>query len=146
MKIEINLDETRFKDLVDNELGKFSDEEIHDILQKAINQYVMENDVIEKFFYNKKKDWNGKETGELEPTLRFEKLINGIDVEKTMAKLKSDLQSFFEKDDTIKLLAESIFYRFISGKISTLMWNSGDLHNMIQLKANNILDERLKNQ
>lgn len=146
MKIEINLDETRFKDLVDNELGKFSDGEIHDILQKAINQYVMENDVIEKFFYNKKKDWNGRETGELEPTLRFEKLINGIDVEKTMAKLKSDLQSFFEKDDTIKLLAESIFYRFISGKLSTLMWNSGDLHNMIQLKANNILDERLKNQ
>ena len=144
MKIEINLDETRFKDLVDNELTKFSDGEIHDILQKAINQYVMENDVIEKFFYNKKKDWNGVETGELEPTHRFEKLINGIDIEKTMAKLKSDLQSIFEKDDTIKLLAESIFYRFISGKISALIWNSEDLHNVIQMKSNIILDEKLK--
>lgn len=144
MKIEINLDETRFKDLVDNELTKFSDGEIHDILQKAINQYIMENDVIEKFFYNKKKDWNGVETGELEPTHRFEKLINGIDIEKTMAKLKSDLQSFFEKDDTIKLLAESIFYRFISGKISALIWNSEDLHNVIQMKSNIILDEKLK--
>ena len=59
MKIEINLEETRFKDLVDNELSKFSDVEIHDILLKAINQCVMENDVIENFFYNKKKDWNG---------------------------------------------------------------------------------------
>lgn len=144
MKIEINLEETRFKDLVDNELSKFSDEEIHDILLKAINQYVMENDVIEKFFYNKKKDWYGHETGELEPTPRFEKLINGIDIEKTMAKIKSDLQSFFEKDDTIKLLAESIFYRFISGKISELIWNSEDLQNMIQLQANIILDKRLK--
>ncbi len=144
MKIEINLYETRFKDLVDNELTKFSDGEIHDILQKAINQYVMENDVIEKFFYNKKKDWNGVETGELEPTHRFEKLINGIDIEKTMAKLKSDLQSFFKKDDTIKLLAESIFYRFIYGKISALIWNSEDLHNVIQMKSNIILDERLK--
>lgn len=144
MKIEINLEETRFKDLVDNELSKFSDGEIHDILQKAINQYVMENDVIEKFFYNKKKDWSGHETGELEPTPRFEKLINGIDIEKTMAKLKSDLQSFFEKDDTIKLLAESIFYRFISGRISTLIWNSGDLQSMVQSQANFILEERLK--
>lgn len=144
MKIEINLEETRFKDLVDNELSKFSDGEIHDILLKAINQYVMENDVIEKFFYNKKKDWNGVETGELEPTHRLEKLINGIDIEKTMAKIKSDLQSFFEKDDTIKLLAESIFYRFISGKISELIWNSEDLQNMIQLQANIILDKRLK--
>ena len=38
MKIEINLDETRFKDLVDDELGRFSNKELHDIIKKAIGQ------------------------------------------------------------------------------------------------------------
>ena len=54
MKLEINLDESRFKNLVDEELGKFSDEEIHDILGKAISQYVMDSDVIQRLFYVKK--------------------------------------------------------------------------------------------
>lgn len=146
MKLEINLDETRFKGFVDDELCAFSREEIHEILQKAINQYVMENGVIEKIFYEKKKDYYGKETGEIEPTDELKKLVRELDMEPVLGKLKKDIQAVLEKDDSIKRLAETLFLNFISGKIDELIWKNGTLSSIIQYQANNVLDNRLKNQ
>ena len=146
MKLEINLDETRFKDVVDDELRAFTREEIHDILQKAINQYVMEKGVIERIFYNKKTDYYGKETGELEPTYELKKLVEGLNMDTVLDKLKKDIQDVLEKDETIKMLAENLFYRFITNRIDEIMWRDSTLQGIIATQANAILDSRLQNQ
>lgn len=146
MEIKINLDETRFKDLVDSELGKFTSEEIHDILQQAIGQYIVDNDVIGRIFYTKKKDWSGKETGEVEPTYVLKDAIKTIDIEPTIEKLKEQIKEVLNKDETVHTLAENIFYRFISDRIRQLIWNDDTLASLIQVHANNVLDNRLNNQ
>lgn len=145
MKIEINLDETRFKDLVDSELKKFTDEEIHDILSKSINQFVMESDTIQRLFYNKKKDYYGKETGELEPTYRLENIVKKVDMDSTLEKLKKDVQEVLDKDETISLLAENIFYRVISQRISDIIWNSDTLYSLVTTHASNLINNAIGN-
>ena len=146
MKLEINLDESRFKDLVDEELGKFSDAEIHDILAKAISQYAMEKDVIQKLFYTKKRNYYGNETDELEATPRLERIVQNLDMEEVLGKLKKDIQDVLNEDDVIERLAENLFYRFLSNKINDMLWNNSSLHSLVQLRANQILDDRLKNK
>ena len=146
MKLEINWDESRFKDLVDEELGKFSDAEIHDILGKAISQYVMDNSIVEKLFYYKKKNYYGDETGEIEATPRFERVVQSIDMEPTLEKLKNDIQTLLSEDDTIKRLAENIFYRFISQKIDDMIWKNTTLQTLIQIQAGQMIDNRLNNK
>ena len=142
MKIEINLDETRFKDLVDNELGKFSDAEIHDILTKALAQFVVENDVITSLFYKKKTDWYGKETGEIEPTIRLQKLLDNVDVSEQIEKLKEKIDKVLQEDDIIQKLVEGMFYRLVAGGLRELMWDATSLQELIQLKTNEVVDWR----
>ncbi len=146
MKIEINLDESRFRDLVDSELGKFNEEEIHAILKEAISRYVMESDVIGKLFYTKEKNYYGDETGEVKPTRMLEKLVDKIDVEDTLSNVKSAVQEVLNTDETIGKLAESLFYRFLAGRLSDLLWGGYDnssLQNFLSCKVNQILDDRL---
>lgn len=146
MKIEINLDESRFKNLVDDELGRFTDGEIHDILHDAIRQYVMDSDVISSLFYTKKKDWSGRETGELESTYRLKEIVGKIDMEDTLNRLKNDIQTVLEEDDVIQRLAENLFYRFITNRISDMIWRDATLSGLIEARANQVLDSRLNNQ
>jgi len=145
MKLEINLDESRFKDLVDGELGKFSDEEIHDILGKAISQYVMDSDVIQRLFYVKKRDYYGHETNDFVPTSRLENIVNKLDVEDMLKGVKERVQETLNNDDIIKEMTENMFYNFIAGKLDQLLWRSGTLSNIIECRANEILNNRLNN-
>ena len=146
MKLEINLDESRFKDLVDEELGKFSDEEIHDILGKAISQYVMDSDVIQRLFYIKKRDYYGNETGDFEPTSRLERIVHELDVENVLNDVKERIQEVLNQDDIIKEMTEKLFYNFIAGRLESLLWGSGTLTSIIQNRACQILDSRLNNR
>ena len=144
MKIEINLDETRFKNLVDDELESFTREEIHDILQSAMEQYIMEKDVIGNIFYTKKRDWSGNETGEVEPTYRLNEIIKGLDMEPTLKRLKKDVEKVLQENGTIQRLAENVFYRFLSDRINEMIWQSSSLQNIVRINTNQILDDRLK--
>ena len=140
------MDESRFKYLVDEELGKFSDEEIHDILGKAISQYVMDSDIIQKLFYVKKRDYYGHETNDFEPTSRLERIVHELDVENVLSGVKERIQEVLNQDDTIKEMTEKLFYNFIGGKLEELLWRSGTLSAIIQCKANAIIDNRLNNR
>lgn len=146
MKLEINLDESRFKDLVDEELGKFNDEEIHDILGKAISQYVMDSDVIQRLFYVKKRDYYGNETNDFTPTDRLERIVRGLDVENILNGVRERIQEVLNQDDIIKEMTERLFYNFIAGRLEDLLWRSGTLSSIIQCRANEILDNRLNNR
>ena len=46
MKIEINIDETRFKDVLDKELEAFSKEELHDIIAKGMHEYIVNDEIM----------------------------------------------------------------------------------------------------
>lgn len=142
MKLEINLDESRFKDLVDEELGSFSKDEIHDILKQAMEQYVMDSGTIKNLFCKKKRDYYGRETDEFEETDMLKRVLSGIDVSPVIERLRTDIENVLKEDDIIRRLSEGIFYRILSGRIDEMIWNSSALSSLIQTRVNQMLNER----
>lgn len=144
MEIKINLDESRFKGLVDEELGKFTDKEIHDILAKALEQYVVDESIIGQLFFRKKTDYWGKETGDFEPTPRLERMVGELDVSDILEDIKAKAAAVLKEDDTVRRLVESVFYRMLSNRTSELLWNNGAIESLIMNRVNQALDDRLK--
>ena len=50
MEIKINVDETRFKDVLENELNAFSKEELHEIIRECIIEALHNDDNLKKIF------------------------------------------------------------------------------------------------
>lgn len=51
MEIKIEVNETKFKEVLENELKAFSKEELHEILRDCLIEYLRKEDVIEKLIY-----------------------------------------------------------------------------------------------
>lgn len=50
MEIKINVDETRFKDVLENELNAFSKEELHEIIRECIIEALHNDNNLKKIF------------------------------------------------------------------------------------------------
>ena len=64
----------------------------------------------------------------------------------TLEKLKNDIQTLLKKDDTVKRLAENLFYRFISQKIDDMIWRNTTLQSLIQIQAGQMIDNKFNNK
>jgi hypothetical protein len=54
MKLEINVDETMFKDVIENELKAFSKDELHEIIRECIVEYLHNDNILKKIFITTK--------------------------------------------------------------------------------------------
>ena len=134
MEIKINLDETRFKDVLDNELKAFNKEELHDIIRQAMLKFLNEDASMRELFLHDETDrW---ETVRTEPTAIFRDLIKTIDISPIFEETKKKLFEFLTKEDTIKNLCFGLFSEFfIDGFSKTLIDNNnfrGEICNMIR--------------
>lgn len=59
MEIKINVDETKFKDVIENELNAFSKEELHDIIRECIVEALHNDNTLKCLFTNPEKDYWG---------------------------------------------------------------------------------------
>lgn len=53
MEIKINVDETKFKEVIEKELKAFSKEELHEIVRECIVDALRNNDELKKLFITK---------------------------------------------------------------------------------------------
>ena len=51
-----------------------------------------------------------------------------------------------QEDDIIQKLVEGMFYRLMAGRIRDVMWDNSSLQELIQVKANEIVDWRENNK
>jgi hypothetical protein len=103
----------------------------------------MDSDVIQRLFYVKKKDYYGNETNDFVPTSRLENIVNKLDVEDMLKGVEERIEEVLSRDDIIKEMTENLFYNFIAGRLEGLLWKSGTLSNIIEYRANEILNSRL---
>ena len=59
MEIKINVDETMFKDVLENELKAFSKEELHEIVRECIVVALHDNVMLRNIFITPEKDYWG---------------------------------------------------------------------------------------
>ena len=103
MEIKINVDETKFKDVVENELNAFSKEELHEIIRECIIEALHNDNVLRNIFITPSKDWYGNYKYETPSQIMIE-AAKSIDLspayteikDKMIETLKTDYHSILE--------------------------------------------------
>ena len=120
MEIKINIDESKFQEVLEKELGAFTPEELHKILGQAMKEYLNREDVIKTYLEKNEVDrWGSPVRG----SSTMDKLIQNVDLNDVFAEPKEKIKEIICEDATLKnvaieLLANMFRDRFKSAFIS----------------------------
>lgn len=100
MKVEINIDETQFKELLDGHLSKLSEDTIKNIIVESIHGYFSQNNYqqIENLFIETKEQYGYKEKC---ASLFLQKLVRDCDYSKLQDVLDAAINNLIEHNETI---------------------------------------------
>ena len=104
MEIKINVDEVKFKDVIEKELNAFSKEELHEIIRECIIESLHNDKTLKDLFVVEKKDYWGHSLG-IDPSNVMIEAARSIDLspayteikDKMIETLKTDYRSILEK-------------------------------------------------
>lgn len=105
MEIKINIDESKFQEVLEKELGAFTQEELHSIMRDAIKEYLNKEDVLDKLINQQETDrWGCTVRG----TSTLEKFVNNVDLSDIFAEPKERIKQIISEDETLKKAAVEI--------------------------------------
>ncbi len=105
MEIKINIDESKFQEVLEKELGAFTQEELHSIMRDAIKEYLNKEDVLNKLINQQETDrWGCVVRG----TSTLEKFVNNVDLSDVFAEPKERIKEIISNDETLKKAAVEI--------------------------------------
>lgn len=125
MELKINLDESRFKDIVDKELEALTKEEIHDIMKEAIKNYLLIPEHIEKLFYVANTGYN-RASEPYAASFLLSNLFNSLDVKSGIEDLKEKVMEFLKTDENVQKIIGKMMYDMFMKNISSAIFNSSD--------------------
>lgn len=97
MEIKINVDETMFKDVIENELKAFSKEELHEIVRECIVEALHNDHVIRNIFITPEKDYWGNYKYE-KPSQIMIDAAKTFDLSPAYAEIKDKMIETLKKD------------------------------------------------
>ena len=103
MEVKINVDETMFKNVIEEELKAFSNEELHEIIRECIVEALHNDNTLRNLFVIDKKDYWGNYVGK-EPSEVVIEAAKNIDLspaykevqEKMITALQTDYRNILE--------------------------------------------------
>jgi predicted nucleotidyltransferase len=105
MEIKINIDESKFQEVLEKELGAFTQEELHSIMKDAIREYLNKEDVLKDLINKEETDrWGCTVRG----TSTMEKFVNNVDLSDVFAEPKEKIKQIISEDETLKKAAVEI--------------------------------------
>lgn len=105
MEVKINIDESKFQELLEKELGAFTQEELHSIMKDAIREYLNKEEVLKKLINQQEIDrWGCVVKG----TSTMEKFVNNVDLSDVFAEPKEKIKQIISDDETLKKAAVEI--------------------------------------
>lgn len=134
MEIKINIDESKFQEVLEKELGAFTQEELHSIMKDAIREYLNKEEVLKDLINKEETDrWGCTVRG----TSTMEKFVNNVDLSDVFAEPKERIKQIISEDETLKkaaveILANMFKDRFMSAFtqdykfIEELSWRVAD--------------------
>lgn len=143
MKLEINVDETMFKDVLEKELSAFSQEELHEILKGCIIEFFNNDDSIKKMFLQEKTSYWGNST-DYEPTGLLKDIVrNKFDYNEPYEEVKEKILEFCKKEGVMKsLLKEMIADSFTNMFTGSIFFNGDFRSNIANVIREVIYDEK----
>lgn len=105
MEIKINIDESKFQEVLEKELGAFTQEELHSIMKDAIREYLNKEEVLKSIIKQQEVDrWGSPVRG----TSTMEKFVNNVDLSDVFAEPKEKIKQIISEDETLKKAAVEI--------------------------------------
>ena len=110
MELKINIDESRFKDVLENELQAFSKEELHEIIRKG-------------------KEKNGWHNGEYEANDLLKEAARTINFDKAFDSLQKEVVDYVMNNHA-EIVRDLVYNTFLEGLSSTFFYNSNFRNNL----------------
>lgn len=129
MELKIEIDETRFKDVVEQELKAFSKEELHTIIREGIVKYLNDSDLIKRLFVEERYDSFWNKCTEY-PTQLLKSAVETFDLSPAYEEIKDNMISNL-KTNYNELLIQVMTGMLAKGIRQTLM-SSGEFESMIR--------------
>ncbi len=142
MKLEINVDETMFKDVMEKELKAFSEEELHEILKGCIVEFFKNNDDIKKLFLLEKTSyWGGQSHFEgYEPTGLLKRIVqDNFKYDEPFKEVENALTDYCKKDDTLKNILKEMIAEAFQRFFENTFWQSANMRSSISNEVYNVI-------
>lgn len=120
MEIKINIDESKFQEVLEKELGAFTQEELHEILGQAMKEYLNKEDVIKTYLEKNEVDrWGSPVRG----SSTMDKLIQNVDLNDVLAEPKEKIKKIISENSTLKNVAIEILANMFRDKFKSSFIN-----------------------
>ena len=116
MEIKINIDESKFQEVLEKELGAFTQEELHSIMKDAIREYLNKEEVLKNLINQQETDYCGCV---IKGTSTMEKFINNVDLSDVFAEPKEKIKQIISDDETLKKAAVEILVNLFKDRFMT---------------------------
>lgn len=135
MEIKINIDESRFQEVLEKELEAFSKDEIHEILAEAMKEYLNKENILENYLNKCEVDrWGSIVKG----TSVMEKLINNVDLSDVLAEPKEKIKEIITRDDILKSTAIELLAGIFKDRYRSAMLDYNFINEVSSLVAQNL--------
>ena len=116
MEIKINIDESKFQEVLEKELGAFTQEELHSIMKDAIREYLNKEEVLKNLINQQEIDrWGCVVKG----TSPMEKFVSKVDLSDVFAEPKEKIKQIISDDETLKKAAMEILANLFKDRFMT---------------------------
>ena len=130
MEVKIVVDETKFKEILENELAAFSKEELHEIIRECIIDTFKNPEFIERIFIIK--GYYGNES----PSHLLEMAVKDIDLSPAFKELADSMSEYLKENH--KKVLENVMMKYMIDGIGRNEY----FNNAISETVNKILAER----
>ncbi len=130
MQVTINVDESMFKDVLENELKAFSKDEIHSIIHESLKKYLEESEVIESLLVQKVSGNYYNNSYRKEATPLLQGAIKTMDIQKDCEEIKDKLVEIIKNDS--ENIIKKLISEAISKQLSQIIASSYELNEIIR--------------
>ena len=116
MEIKININETKLQEILEKELGAFTQEELHSIMKDALKEYFSKEEVLKNIVNQREIDrWGCVVKG----TSAMEKVVSNVDLSDVFAEPKEKSKQIISENETLKKAAVEILANMFKDRFMT---------------------------
>ena len=116
MEIKININETKLQEILEKELGAFTQEELHSIMKDALKEYFSKEEILKNIVNQREIDrWGCVVKG----TSAMEKFVSNVDLSDVFAEPKEKIKQIISENETLKKAAVEILANMFKDRFMT---------------------------